>query len=377
MSDWRVPLADVVITDAELEEVMEAYRSGWLSMGPRTVAFEEAFAEYAGARHAVAASSGTAALHLMCLAAGLGAGDEVIVPSLTFVATVNAIRYTGATPVFADVVGPCEPWLSAERCAELAGPRTRAILHMPYGGHPGQLDALRSLAAERDVPLLLDAAHAIGARFRGAPVATYGAAAAFSFFSNKNLPVGEGGALTTDDDGIAQRTRLLRSHGMTALSWDRARGHATGYDVVALGHNYRMDEPRAALGRARLLTLDEETARRRELDARYRERLAGVVDCALAPDADSEPACHLFTVVLPEDADREAVRERLVAAGVQTSVHYPPAHRFRIHAECPAGPLPETERYAARAVTLPMFAHMTEAQQDLVVAELGAALGRR
>jgi dTDP-4-amino-4,6-dideoxygalactose transaminase len=370
---WAVPLADVVLDESDLEAVLEAYRSGWLSMGPRTAAFEEAFAAHEGVEHAVAVSSGTAALHLMCLANGLGPGDEVIVPSLTFVATVNAIRYTGATPVFADIASPLAPWLSAAACEPLIGPRTRAILHVPYGGHPGELSALAALTERHDLLLLLDAAHAVGARLHGRPVASFGHAAAFSFFANKNLAIGEGGMLTTDDGGVAQRARLLRSHGMTALSWDRARGHATGYDVVALGHNYRLDEPRAALGSARLPKLEADNARRAALDRRYRRALHGVVDCALAAGPDVEPAFHLFTIVLPEHVDREAFRARLGARRVQTSVHYPPVHRFSIHADDGAA-LPVTESYAGRTVTLPLFPHLSEDQQDLVVREIATCL---
>jgi dTDP-4-amino-4,6-dideoxygalactose transaminase len=310
----------------------------------------------------------------MCLAAGVAAGDEVVVPSMTFVATVNAVRYTGARPVFADIAGPLEPWLSAERCRPCLGPKTRAILHVPYGGHPGDIEALARLADEHGVSLLLDAAHAIGARAAGRPVTRFGAAAAFSFFSNKNLAIGEGGMVTTDDDEIASRVRLLRSHGMTTLSWDRARGHAVGYDVVELGYNYRLDEPRAALGLSRLARLDEDTSRRAGLAARYRRSLSGIVDCALAAEPPVEPAHHLFVIVLPDGIDREAFRARVAKARVQTSVHYPPAHRFGIYADPAGRALPETEDYARRTVTLPLYAHMTAGHQDRVVEAVTTAL---
>ena len=372
-SPWQVPLSDVIVSESDLAAVMDAYRSGWLSVGPRTAAFEEAFAEYAGTRYAVAVSSGTAALHLMCLAAGLGPGDEVIVPSLTFVATVNAIRYTGATPVFADIVGELEPWVSPAAVEALITPRTRAIMHMPYGGHPGEVAALGALADRHGLTLLLDAAHAVGARLEGRPVGSLGVAAAYSFFANKNLAIGEGGMVTTDDEALALQVRRLRSHGMTAVSWDQARGHAFGYDVVALGYNYRLDEPRAALGLARLARLDEENASRAVLDARYRAGLDGVVGCALAPAEGIAPAHHIFTIVLPPGVDREAFRRGLAERRVQSSVHYPPAHRMSIHSEAPAD-LPVTDDYAARTVTLPLFAHMSEEQQDLVLSAIAAEL---
>jgi dTDP-4-amino-4,6-dideoxygalactose transaminase len=373
MPAWQVPLADVVVPEEDIAVVADVYRSGWLSMGPRTEELEGALAEYTGARHALAVANGTAALHLICLAAGLGPGDEVIVPSLTFVASVNAIAYTGATPVFADIASLEEPWTPAAAVEAAITPRTKAIMAVAYGGHPGEIAALRALAGTHGLTLLEDAAHAIGARHAGRHLGTFGAAGAFSFFSNKNLAVGEGGAVVTDDDAIAERMRLLRSHGMTTLTWDRHRGHASGYDVVALGFNYRIDEPRAALATARLTRLDAENARRRELDDRYRERLAeldGIVPTA-------PPALHIFTAVVDEGIDRDALREALAGRGIQTSLHYPPAHRFSIY-EDGAPDLPLTDAYSARAVTLPLFAGMTDAQQNLVVDALAsAARGRR
>jgi dTDP-4-amino-4,6-dideoxygalactose transaminase len=374
IAGWAVPLADVLVPEADIAEVAEAYRSGWLSMGPRTEALERAFAIYTGAQHAVAVSSGTAALHLACLAAALGPGDEVIVPSLTFVATVNAIAYTGATPVFADVAGLDAPWLSAGACAAAITPRTRAIMTMAYGGHPGETAALRELAGRHGLLLLEDAAHALGSRLAGQHAGTFGAAGAFSFFSNKNLAIGEGGMLVTDDSDLAARARLLRSHGMTSLSWDRHRGHAAGYDVVALGFNYRMDEPRAALALARLRRLDDENRRRARLDARYRTQLEplGVI-CPHPGGAALQHAHHLFTAVLPCGVDRDEVRAALALRGVQTSLHYPPVHRFSIYADG-APELPVTDEYARRALTLPLFAHMTAAQQRHVVDSLRTAL---
>jgi dTDP-4-amino-4,6-dideoxygalactose transaminase len=366
---WQVPLADVVVPEDDISVVADVYRSGWLSMGPQTAGFEHALAEYTGARHALAVANGTAALHLMCLAAGLGPGDEVVVPSLTFVASVNAIAYTGATPVFADIDALERPWPPAAAIEAAITPRTKAIMAVAYGGNPGEIEALRALADAHGLLLLEDSAHAIGVRHAGRHLGTFGVAGAFSFFSNKNLAVGEGGAIVTDEDALADRMRLLRSHGMTTLTWDRHRGHAAGYDVVALGFNYRIDEPRAALLTARLKRLDVENAQRRELDTRYRERLAtvdGVVPTAA-------PAHHIFTVVLDAGRDRDGVRRVLAEHGVQTSLHYPPVHRFSIYADG-ARELPLTDAYSARAVTLPLFAGMTETQQDLVVDTLAGAL---
>ena len=374
MADWRVPLADVIIAPDEIEEVAETYRSGWLSMGPRTEALEAALGAYTGSPHALATANCTAALHLSCMACGLEEGDEVVVPSLSFVATANAIRYTGATPVFADIAGLEEPWLAAAAAERAIGERTKAIMTMSYGGHPGETDALAALAEDRGLLLLEDAAHGLGGRSARGPLGTIGAAGAYSFFSNKNLPVGEGGALVTRDEEIAERARLLRSHGMTTLTWDRHRGHSFGYDVVDLGFNYRIDEPRAALATARLAKLDGDNARRGKLDAAYRQALEAVpgVTPAMPPPAEGASAHHIFTVVLDESIDRDALRSTLADAGVQTSMHYPPIHLFSIYEG--DWDLPLTEAYARRAVTLPLFPHMTVAQLELVVEALAAAV---
>ena len=375
MTDWRVPLADVRVSEEEIASIMDTYRSGWLSMGPETERFEEAFGRFGGVAHAFATANGTASLHLLLAAHGVGPGDEVIVPSMTFVATANAVAYTGATPRFCDIEDLSRPWISAERVETVIGPRTRAILTMPYGGHPGDIEALERLAASHDLLLLIDAAHAIGSRVRGRPLASFGHGAAFSFFSNKNLAVGEGGMVVTNDDEVAGRIGLLRSHGMTTLTWDRHRGHASAYDVVALGYNYRIDEPRATLGRLRLARVDADNRDRERAVERYRAELDGMPNLVPTARDDRELASshHLFTVVLDESVNRAAFRKSLAEAGIQTSVHYPPVHRFSIYATRSVD-LPLTEAYGERTVTLPLFSHITEDQVDAVVAGIKRAI---
>jgi dTDP-4-amino-4,6-dideoxygalactose transaminase len=372
---WEVPLVDLVIAPEEIEEVAGVLRSGWLTMGPETERFEHEFAEYTGAAHAVAVTNGTAALHLALLAAGVGPGDEVIVPSLTFVATVAAIEYTGAEPVFVDIQGLDRPWPSARMCRELIGERTAAILAMAYGGDAGEIEGLRELARERGLALLEDAAHAVGSRLGGRHLGTFGQAGAFSFYSNKNLAIGEGGAVITDDAALADRLRSLRSHGLSAHTWER-HGRVGEYVVHRLGYNYRIDEPRAALARARLARLEAENAQRRRLDRRYRELLEGsYVQPRRAADPRLTSACHLFTVTLPSDADRQRMRELMADRGVQTSIHYPPVHTFGRYRDRGLR-LPQTEAYGERALTLPMFAALTDAQQDLVVDSLTRSLSK-
>jgi dTDP-4-amino-4,6-dideoxygalactose transaminase len=377
MQPWAVPLADLIVEEEEIEAVTRTLRSGWLTSGPETEAFEREFASYVGAAHAIATCNGTAALHLVFAASGLGLGDEVVVPSLTFVATINAVAYTGATPVFADIAGLEHPWLAATAVESALTPRTRAIVSMPYGGHPGESAELRALADGAGVALFEDAAHAAGARLGGRHLGTIGDAGAFSLFSTKNLAVGEGGIVVTDDADLAARIRLLRSHGMTATTWDRHRGDASGYDVVARGFNYRIDEVRATLGRVRLRRLEDDNRARSELDRRYRvalERVAGA-EAAMPAQPSAQSSHHLFTVVLDDGLDRDTVRERMASRGVQTSVHYPAVHRFQIYSE-PTFHLPVTDAYADRALTLPLFPHMAADQQDLVVKSLRGALTR-
>ena len=272
MSAPEVPLFDIRLADEDVGAVADALRSGWLTMGPRTRRFEEEFAAHLGTQHALAVSSGTAALHLAYLAAGIGPGDEVIVPAITFVATANAVRYCGAEPVLADVLGQHDLSLDPDDTAMRITGRTKAVCCVHYGGYAAPVERLQTLCSKRGVALIEDAAHAPVASAGPArrPLGTWGSAAAFSFFSNKVLGCGEGGLVATDDAEAADLVRRLRSHGMTSGTWDRHRGHSAGYDVVGLGFNYRLDEPRAALLLSRLARLREDVSARRRLVRRYR-----------------------------------------------------------------------------------------------------------
>jgi dTDP-4-amino-4,6-dideoxygalactose transaminase len=377
----RVPLFDLRLREADIEAVVATLRSGWLTMGPRTRAFEEAFAAQLGARHAVAVSSCTAALHLAYLAAGVGPGDEVVVPSYTFVATAAAVLHCGATPVFADIRAPEDPTLDPEdvlsRCLS---PRTKAVACVHFAGYPAAADRLAELCAERELTLIEDAAHGPGGSLRGRALGTWGRVAAFSLFSNKILSVGEGGLLVTDDDEVAERARSLRSHAMSSGTWERHSGHAAGYEVSDVGFNYRIDEPRSALAHSRLEGLAQDVAARRRLTRAYRERLRGHggLIVPFAEDAVEDSSCYVMPVLLREPARREEVRRRLLERhGVQTSVHYPPVHLFAAYRRrCPAVSLPLTEAAAAAEITIPLFAHMSESQLGRVVAALEVEVPR-
>jgi dTDP-4-amino-4,6-dideoxygalactose transaminase len=377
----RVPLSDVHVDEALLDAAAEAIASGWWSMGPRVEAFERAFAEYVGSTHAFAVANGTAALHIALLGVGCGPGDEVVLPSLNFVAAANTIRHTGATPVFCDVVGDGDLNLDLadlERALTLA---TKAIVALHYGGYACEVERLLQLAAERGIAVVEDAAHAPGTRAGDRMCGTFGVAGCFSFFSNKNMPLGEGGMLVTDDDDLAERFRLLRSHGMTTLTWDRHRGHAHSYDVVVPGFNYRLDEIRAAIGIVQLDRLADENAARARAVRRYVAELNGRAGLTVpfadrAADEREVSAHHLAVVLVPEGADRDALREGLRERGIQTSVHYPPIHTFTAYASGSARALPRTEGAAARLVTLPLFGRMTEEQQGHVIDSVLELAGR-
>jgi dTDP-4-amino-4,6-dideoxygalactose transaminase len=368
---WAVPLADLRVDAELLDAAGGALASGWWSLGPRVAAFEEEFAQRSGARHAIAVANGTAALHLALVAVGCGPGDEVVVPSLNFVAAANAIIHAGARPVFWDVHGVDDLNADPDDLAAAMTPATRAIVALHYAGHPCNLEAIQAVARERGVAIVEDAAHAPGATYRGRWCGTIGDVGCYSFFSNKNMPVGEGGLVVTDDDAYAERIRLLRSHGMTSLTWDRHRGHAPSYDVLDHGFNYRLDEVRAAIGRVQLARLEAENAARAAIVAEYR-RAFTEVDGLTMPFAVADPATlpahHLAVVVLPHGHSRDRFRAHLSERRIQTSVHYPPIHRFTAFAACgQSRSLAVTDGIADRLVTLPLFGHMTGDQVSDVV----------
>jgi dTDP-4-amino-4,6-dideoxygalactose transaminase len=363
-----LPLAAPSFDEAEVEAVAEVVRSAWLTMGPRTAAFEDAFASTVGTRHAVMASSCTAALHLAFAALGIGPGDEVIVPSLTFVATANAVAYTGAVPRFADIRSTGRPLIDPAAVEALVGPRTAAVCVVHYAGYVGDVDALRRICDRHGLALVEDAAHAPGAvASDGRMAGALGDAACFSFFANKNLVTGEGGMITTDDDATAERLRLLRAHGMRPTAAARRPG-ADDYEVVVQGFNYRPSEIEAALGLVQLGKQPRLLGRRRELVARYRALLADRPGVGTVPFAGSDDAsaCHILPLLAPDPAARWEMRESARRQGVQTSVHYPPAHLFPHFGPQPA--LPVTEEFARRELTLPLFPGMSDADVDRALA---------
>jgi dTDP-4-amino-4,6-dideoxygalactose transaminase len=371
MSDWRVPLTDIEISEEDVQAVLDCLESGWLTMGPRTQAFERALAGYVGSPHAVTVSSGTAALHLACLAAGVGPGDEVIVPAFTFVASASAARYAGAEPVLCDVSSPLEFNIDPDDVARRITRRTRAVVAVHFCGYPANVMALRELCDEHGLALIEDCAQAIGARLdeRGRRVGTVGELGAFSFFSKKQLCVGEGGMVTTADESLADRVRLLRSHAMTSSTWDRHRGHDPAYDVVDVGFNFRLDEPRAALGMSRLERLEDAIEARRATVRAYRERLQDVPGIQVPfDDAAVERSSHFaFAVLLKDRQARDRFRDELKSRGIQTT-WYPALHTFSgYRGYAPPDGLPRALESAERHCALPLSSTMDEAAVDTVV----------
>ncbi|MFO7900678.1 MAG: DegT/DnrJ/EryC1/StrS family aminotransferase [Planctomycetota bacterium] len=357
---WKIPLFDTEFGREELDAVAAPVARGWLTMGDETAAVEAEIRERLGVAHCLAVTNGTAALHMACAALGLGPGDEVLCPTLTFVATANAICYTGATPVFCESIGPHDLNVDVDDARRRVSERTRAVLVVHYAGFPGRMDDVMTLAREHDLAVIEDSAHAVFSTHGGKWCGTIGDAGCFSFFSNKNATCGEGGAVVTNRDDLAETLTLLRSHGMTSLTLDRHRGHAFTYDVLLHGYNYRIDEIRAALLRAQLGKLDDGLRRRRDLFARYAGAFEGTdvvvpfVDRTDGPDWP-HTAVHILPVLLPNGCDRAGVMQHMKEeAGVQTSIHYRPVHRLSAFAAANAS-LPRTEALAARELTLPLY----------------------
>ena len=374
--NWRVPLSDIDFDEAESLAVEKVLKSRWLTMGKVTQEFEAAFAAHVQAKHAIAVTNATAALHLACLALGLGPGDEVIVPSLTFVATANAVRYVGATPVFADIVSDDNLNISPESISALITPQTRAIIVVHYAGYPCDMEAILSIARQHGLFVIEDAAHAVGSELNGRKLGVWGDIGCFSFFSNKNMTTGEGGMMTTDNDELAQKLNRLRSHGMTSLTWDRHKGHAYSYDVVDLGYNYRIDEIRAAIGLAQLSKVERNNERRRLLTQVYRDALQELAPQVNVPFQHhlGKTSAHIMPVLLPRETKRQEFIQGMKENGIQTSIHYPPIHTFTSYKDDTVWNLPVTEDIAKREITLPLYPAMSNDDVIVVVSAIRASL---
>ena len=365
-------VSEPVLGADEKAALAEVIDSGWITMGDRVREFEQTFARLHAADDSVAVNSCTAALHLILAALGIGPGDEVLVPSLTFVATANSVIYAGARPVFVDIDSLEIPLMSLADAEAKCTTRTKAVILVHFGGYLADHLSWQSFARRKGLLLIEDAAHAPGLP----GVGTYGEAAAFSFYGNKNMTTAEGGAIIARDPSLTETIRRARSHGMTSGTRQRLDSRSPDYDVTMLGYNYRMDELRAALGLVQLKRLTEWNNVRRRLSLHYRRLIAERCPSVTVPFVNqNSSAHHLMPILLPAAASRQAVIDGLRSGGVQTTVHYPPVHRLTFYnALYPDCHLPRTEEFARRELTLPLHPRMMPTTVELVVNSLAAVL---
>ena len=378
MRDTFLPFSRPSITDADVAAVADVMRSGWLTTGRECQEFESEFARATGCPGAVALASATAGMHLALSALGVGPGDEVITPSMTWVSTPNLVKLAGAEPVWVDV-DPGTLMTTADRVEPLITPRTRAIIPVHYAGAPADMDPLRALAASRGIPLLEDAAHAAGTVYRGRPVGAVGTTI-FSFHPIKNITTGEGGMLCSDDDGFLARVRRLKFHGLGVDAFDReTQGRRPQAQVVEPGYKYNLTDMAAALGRTQLARMDGMNAARRALAALYAERFAEIPEILplAIPGWPHVHAWHLYVVRLDKPGlTRDAFMERLKRRNIGTGIHFLAAHTHAYYRGLGAGKaeLPATEWNSERILSLPLFPDMMPEDVDDVIAAIKESL---
>jgi dTDP-4-amino-4,6-dideoxygalactose transaminase len=374
-----IPVMRPWLGEEEAAAVAEAVASGWVAQGPRVAQFEEAFAAATGTGHAVAVSSCTAALHLALIAAGIGPGDEVVVPSLSFIATANAVRYAGAQPVFADVDLATQN-LVPQTVQPCLTPRTRAVILVDQAGVPADLDAIRALCDPRGITVIEDAACAAGSVYQGRPAGAGADIAAYSFHPRKLITTGEGGMVTTPDASVAARIRRLREHGMSVSAADRHRSRQPVIEqYTETGFNYRMTDIQAAVGLVQLRKLSQMVERRRELARRYQRLLSGIPGLRTACDPPYGAAnFQSFWILLPGDSPvtQAGVLQSLAQADISARRGIMAAHLEPAYAGHPHRPLPVTELLTSRSLILPLFHDMTRAEQDAVTDVVRASLAR-
>jgi len=376
-----LPFCKPAITEAETNAVTEVLRSGWITTGRKAAEFEDRFRAYLGSSQAVAVASATGGMHVTLQALGVGPGDEVITPSMTWVSTVNLIQMAGARPVFAEIDRDTL-MVTPETIRACLTPRTKAIIPVHFAGAPVDLDPIRQLAREQGVALIEDAAHAAGTRYRGQLVGNRGTAI-FSFHPIKNMTTGEGGMVCTDDNALAERVRRLKFHGLGVDAFDRQmQGRSPQAEVIEPGYKYNLTDIAAALGLAQLQRLEVLNRRRRDLALRYRDQLAGL-DSVLPLSVPSYPhdhAWHLFIVRLDIERagmTRDQFMEALKRENIGTGLHFRAVHTqkyYREHPEFQGVRLPHTEWNSERICSLPLFPDMTERDVDDVARAIKGVL---
>jgi dTDP-4-amino-4,6-dideoxygalactose transaminase len=374
--DYKIPLFQLNFDEKEIAAVTETIRSKWLSTGPKCDELEMLFAEMLNVNYTISLDNCTNALHLAMKLCEIGVGDEVLCPSLTFAASVNCIRYVGATPVFCDIEGYDDMNISASEIEKSITDRTKAIIVVHVAGFPANMDAIMRIAEKHNLKVIEDACHGPFSEYNNMKLGTIGDIGCFSFFSNKNISTGEGGMIVTNNEVFAKRTRLLRSHGMTTMSYQRASGHATEYDIVDLGYNYRMDDIRASIAIVQLKKIQSDLEKRNIVRQQYLDNLSKIKNIII-PFSDNKNfvSNYIMPIVLSNSTKekRNFVRNKLHEKGIQTSVHYPAIHRFSIYKSY-AKSLPITEYVTDNEITLPMYGALTKQQIDFIVTTLNEAI---
>ena len=375
--DWKVQLFKLNYDNREVDAVKSILESGWITMGQKTLDFESEYARLLGEDvKCLAVSNGTAALHIACLALGIGTGDEVIVPGLTFIADLNVVKMCGAKPVLADITSVESDWaMNPTDIESKITSKTKAIMIVHYAGYACDMDAICDICKRHNLPLIEDCAHAPGGAYKDRMLGTFGDVSCWSFFTNKNLSVGEGGMVVVKTDHMYQKCKNLRSHGMTVASFDRMRGRASTYDVAEPGLNYRIDEMRAALGLVQLAKLKDANASRKRLTERYFELLDDIskIQLPFRYFNRGTPTYHIMPILLADGVDRQAVIANLAEQGVQASVHYPFIPGFSAYKGV-KGTVPKAKVVSERELTLPLYPTMSLAQVDLVCEVLKRSL---
>jgi dTDP-4-amino-4,6-dideoxygalactose transaminase len=366
---WKVQLFKLNFNHEETKAVNDIVNSGWITMGQKSREFESEFENLLGGDiHAVALSSGTASLHTALLCLDIKAGDEVIIPALTFVADINVVSMVGATPILADC-GSYENWnVTAESIEAQITNKTKAVIIVHFAGYPCEMEKIASLCRKRGIYLIEDCAHAPDARYNNRACGTFGDFGCFSFFTNKNLSIGEGGMVVSKNSKLAQRAKYIRSHGMTALTLDRHRGRAISYDVKQIGLNYRIDEIRSAIGLVQLKKLKDGNRDRELLVKRYIKRLSEIEEISI-PFTNierSKPVYHIFPILLSPKIDRVWLINRLREMGIQSSIHYPMFKDFKAFKDIGLNSAPIAEDISSRELTLPLYPTMSFDEVDLV-----------
>jgi dTDP-4-amino-4,6-dideoxygalactose transaminase len=367
-----LPYALPSITEQEIEAVIQTLRSNWITTGPKVRQFEEEFARYVGARHALAVNSGTAALHLILAALDIGPGDEVIVPTMTFCSSAHVVSQLGARPVVVDV--DFNSMISIEAVRRAITWKTKAIMPVHYGGQACDMDELLEIARQNGLAVVEDAAHAVGCEYRGAKIGTHGCGVAFSFYATKNLTTGEGGMITTNDEKLVKRMRILSLHGMSRDAWDRYTSHGSWYyEVVEAGFKYNMMDLQAAIGIPQLHRLDSLNTRRRAIAAQYDEAFADLPELRL-PEAlpNRNHVYHLYPIRVSNlTIDRAGFINALKRRKIGTSVHFIPLHRhphFQHRYGYRPCDFPIAEEIYAGLVSLPLYPSMTDQDVSDVIA---------